>query len=106
MPDLLCEVEKGTVLLLALLQEFVVGLNLLAQVEQLLVQDSAQRGRNREGGCGLRRLSGARRGRAMGLLKTVEAAPCLFELRFDLLVLAFPIVAALAERPDEGVGRA
>ena len=33
-------------------------------------------------------------------------APCLFELRFDLLVLAFPIVAALAERPDEGVGRA
>jgi hypothetical protein len=101
-----CEVKKLQALLLALLQEFAVGLNLLAQVEQYAVDGRETGRRRRDDRDGFAGGSGGRGGRAMGLGQPVEAAAQPFELCFDIEVLAFPIVAALAERPNEGVKRA
>jgi hypothetical protein len=101
--DLPCEVKNLKVLLLAVLQEFAVGLNLLAQIEHRLVE-SRKTGRRCRDGFGRR---GAGRGeRALGLGQPVEATVRPTELCFDIEVLVLPIVAALAKKPNEGMRRA
>jgi hypothetical protein len=107
------EFQQQAVLLLAVLQEFAVGLGLLAQLEQVVVQSPEEGGGGRTGrgpsGAGHSGLgrSGSRGGqRGLGLIPPVEAAASAFELAFDVEVLALPVIAALAERPYQGVGRA
>jgi hypothetical protein len=94
------EVEKQLLLPLAFLEQFAVGVGLLLQFEQLLVQQAG------EGSGGIDRWW--RRGSAAvwGRLRSVETAVGAFEIGFDREILAFPVVSTLAERPKQSVRRA
>jgi hypothetical protein len=104
--DLLGEVFQQPVLLLALLEDFAIGLDLLLEIVDLLLEKVAERGQRAGGRRGLSRVGSGGRGRGLGLVETSAAAASQFELNFDGEVLAFPVVAALAEKPNQRVRRA
>jgi hypothetical protein len=66
--------EQASLLLLALLEEFAVGLNWLAPIKECLVQGCEAGRRNRGGRSVVGRRSGGRGGRALGLGEKVEPA--------------------------------
>jgi len=97
--DLPGEVLHQTTVLFALLKEFAVLLNLLAEIVEFLVEKAGERSLGEGGGGELGQLGTRVWGRELGLGMTGEAAASPFEVCFDIEVLAFPVVAALAERP-------